>query len=73
MNLNDTVYVRLTKRGEQVLACYHNCEPKKVSRKWQNFQIYDLMNVFGGSIKFWDWSSTPFVKNEIRLTDPCAK
>lgn len=74
MNINDYVYVRLTKLGVDTLveswagSDYPIVSSRELGGGWFKFQLHDLMHTFGP--KTFIGQPNMFVRNEVLFEDP---
>jgi hypothetical protein len=77
VNVNDSVWVRLTVAGMETLTRSHQKLldkipdypfPEPVSGEWYRFMLWELMHIFGPHLSL--GAPTQFVDGEARLTSP---
>lgn len=75
MNINEEVWVRLTQGGKKVYRKhFERLGMKPIPRKeilgWSNFQMWDLMNIFGPHLHM--GAKAIFKDNRIRFNQPAC-
>ena len=68
VNVNDRVWVRLTRKGLRILRESRHDVPQRGPGRWRRFQLHDLMMIFGPHS--YTQIGPLFVNNEVQFTEP---